>query len=71
MKDLWKLPGGHVESNESIGDAAVREVWEETGVKTKPVGILGFRELLDYRFDQPDLYFICMLELVGSEKIEI
>ena len=48
MKDLWKLPGGHVESNESIGDAAVREVWEETGVKTKFIGTLGFTEALKY-----------------------
>ena len=51
MKDLWKLPGGLVEKNESIGDAAIREVWEETGVKTKFVSILGFRELLKYQFD--------------------
>ena len=34
IEGLWKLPGGLVETNESIHEACMREVWEETGVKT-------------------------------------
>lgn len=34
----WLPPGGHVEPNELPDDAAVREVFEETGVR---VGLLG------------------------------
>ena len=42
------MPGGLVETGESIQDAVKREVWEETGVKTNFVSILGFRELIKY-----------------------
>lgn len=28
----WELPGGHVENNESLKEAAVREIKEETGI---------------------------------------
>lgn len=29
----WMFPGGHVDPNETADQAAVREVWEETGVR--------------------------------------
>ena len=59
---VWKLPGGMVDPGEYIYDACKREVWEETGVKANFVSLLGFRELLNAKFNQTDLYFVCLLE---------
>jgi 8-oxo-dGTP pyrophosphatase MutT (NUDIX family) len=37
----WVAPGGCVDPMETPADAAVRETWEETGLLTRPVRILG------------------------------
>jgi 8-oxo-dGTP pyrophosphatase MutT (NUDIX family) len=37
----WSIPGGRVELGESVADAAVREVREETGIEVTPIGIVG------------------------------
>jgi len=36
----WNFPAGHVDEPEKITDAAVREVYEETGYKVKLTGVL-------------------------------
>lgn len=37
----WVVPGGAMEPGETPADAAVREVWEETGVRVALTGVLG------------------------------
>jgi len=39
--NVWSTPGGAVDPLESPADAVVREVWEETGLHTKPRRILA------------------------------
>jgi ADP-ribose pyrophosphatase YjhB (NUDIX family) len=43
----WQLPGGFIEPEETIEQAAVREVEEETGVTGEVVGVLGLRSRYD------------------------
>ena len=38
---IWVLPKGNLEDGEPAADAAVREVWEETGVHGRVVEKLG------------------------------
>ncbi len=38
---LWSLPKGHLEAGESLEQAAVREVAEETGIRGDIIGSLG------------------------------
>ena len=38
---VWVAPGGSVDPHESPADAAVREMWEETGLLVEPTKILG------------------------------
>lgn len=39
--EKWAIPGGVMEIGESLGDCAVREVREETGLVVEPIGIVG------------------------------
>lgn len=48
----WCLPGGRLESGESVTEACVREVWEETGLQVRVTRLIGVysnpHQLLEY-----------------------
>jgi ADP-ribose pyrophosphatase YjhB (NUDIX family) len=44
---LWSLPKGHLEAGETLEQAAVREVAEETGIRGAIIGSLG---IIDFWF---------------------
>lgn len=63
----WKFPGGYVNLNEELSAAAVREVFEETGIKSEFKSVLAFRHSLKVQFGRGDLYVICQLEPLTTE----
>ncbi|HZP71197.1 MAG TPA: NUDIX hydrolase [Pseudolabrys sp.] len=44
--NLYTLPGGAVELGESLTDAVIREVREETSLEIEPVALAGHREVI-------------------------
>ena len=52
--EMWALPGGVMEIGESLGECAVREVREETGLTVEPVRIVGIYSDPKHVFEYDD-----------------
>ncbi|KAM9795160.1 nucleoside diphosphate-linked moiety X motif 6 [Neosynchiropus ocellatus] len=62
-KNAWKFPGGLSDPGENIGDTAVREVLEETGISSEFRSLLSLRQQHNHpgAFGMSDMYIICRL----------
>ncbi|XP_055642045.1 uncharacterized protein LOC129778892 isoform X2 [Toxorhynchites rutilus septentrionalis] len=67
IEGSWKLPGGYVEPSEDFVAAAIREVFEETNIKTSFKSIVSLRHAHKAAFGCSDLYIVIALLPVSSE----
>ena len=66
---FYKLPGGALNQGEHLADAAVREVLEETGIRTEFQGLVCLRHWHGYRYGKSDIYFVARLAPVSHEIV--
>ncbi|KOS24040.1 NUDIX hydrolase [Bacillus anthracis] len=68
LKGKWSLPGGTVEKGETLEEAMIREVKEETGIVAHVKGIIGVRSGVIHN-EISDNMIIFLLEPEGENII--
>ncbi len=68
---LWTLPGGWIDINESPSEAVCKEIFEESGFKTKAVKLMALFDKNKHAHPAQlphtyKVFFIC--ELIGGKK---
>jgi 8-oxo-dGTP diphosphatase len=59
LKGYWSLPGGLVETGETLDEAVRREVLEETGLKVKPIEMYGvFERIMRNARGMPEYHYV-------------
>lgn len=64
--DIWSVPSGGQELNESLEECCVREVWEETGYKVEVVRHLTTKKGTWGEWNAEVHYFL--VRLIGGSK---
>ncbi|WP_291860148.1 NUDIX domain-containing protein [Marinilabilia sp.] len=63
----YKLPGGHIDKDESIKGALKREVYEETGVGIEFESIVNIGHFRNGQFGESNLYIVCTARALSKE----
>ncbi|MEM1545392.1 MAG: NUDIX hydrolase [Candidatus Methanomethylicia archaeon] len=67
----WSIPGGHLELGESLYEAAIRELYEETGINGDPIGIVNIDELVVYDDKKRIKYHYVLIDVLVKPKTPI
>ncbi|SPP78588.1 nudix hydrolase 8 [Drosophila guanche] len=67
IPNSWKLPGGYVEPRENLIDAAIREVEEETGIRTTFRSVVCLRHAHGGIFGCSDIYMVIALKPINLD----
>ena len=64
---VYKIPGGMVEHADVLSEAVEREVYEETGIKSKLIKMVSVLNSHPYRFNKSNMYIVFQLEALSTE----
>lgn len=67
LKGYWIIPGGGVSWGETIKEAAVREIKEETGLDIELVRFLGHKEVMNLPEDYHTVVFFHLARATSGE----
>jgi 8-oxo-dGTP diphosphatase len=65
--NFYKMPGGMLNPGEHLIEGAMREVLEETGVRTRFESVACFRHQHGNLFGKSNIYFVCRLAPLSTE----
>jgi len=60
----WSIPGGVPEVGEKLRDAVLRELYEETGVKGRVLGLIDVEEYIEYDKENKIRYHYVLLDFL-------
>lgn len=65
MKGYWTPPGGGVELGETVEEAVVREVLEETNMRVLKQNVIGYQEISEPHRLTTQVRSVCIVEPIG------